>query len=78
MDLTQVAFHLHQVQYDWSLPLRSLGLRACTLIPTSQNRQITIFDRDFRTDKSMALDKTIDNLRLRFGVDIITRGSLLQ
>jgi len=77
MDLAQAAFHLHQIQYDWSLPLRSIGLRACTLIPTSHHRQITFFDRDYRTDKTMALDKTIDNLRLRFGSNIITRGSLL-
>ena len=78
MDLAQAAFHLHQVQDDWQLPLRSIGLRACTLIPTSQHRQITIFDRNYQTDKSLALDKTIDNLRLRYGTDIITRRSLLQ
>jgi len=77
MDLAQAAFRLHQIQYDWILPLRSIGLRACVLIPTSQHRQITLFDHDFRTDKTLALDKTIDNLRLRFGTDIITRGLLL-
>jgi len=77
MDLAQAAFRLHQIQYDWSLPLRSIGLRACTLIPTSHHRQITFFDRDYRTDKTMDLDKTIANLRLRFGSNIITRGSLL-
>jgi DNA polymerase-4 len=77
MDLAQAAFRLHQIQYDWSLPLRSIGLRACVLIPTSQHRQITIFDRDYQTDKTMALDMTIDKLRLRYGNNIITRGSLL-
>jgi len=65
------------IQYDWSLPLRSIGLCIYTLIPTSHHRQITVFDRDYRTDKTMALGKTIDNLRLHFGTNIITRESLL-
>jgi len=78
MDLARAAFDLHQSQYDWVLPLRSIGVRACKLIPASQHRQITIFDRNYRTDKIIALDKTIDNLRLRYGTEIITRGLLLK
>jgi len=78
MDLAHAAFQLHQVQYDWGLPLRSIGLRACLLLPTSHHRQISIFDYSFQTDKTRALDKTIDNLRLRFGSEIITRGLLMN
>lgn len=78
MDLANAAYRLHQSQYDWNLPLRSIGLRACVLIPSAYPRQISFYDRDYRTDKTLALDKTIDSLRLRFGSNIITRGSLMR
>jgi len=35
------------------------------------------FYRDNRTDKTMSLNKTIDNFRLRYGTNITTQGLLL-
>ncbi len=56
-------------------PLRQLGVRTGKVEEESA-RQISLFDRtDY--EKQKAAETAVDELRVRFGNDIITRGSLL-
>ncbi|HJA35706.1 MAG TPA: DNA polymerase IV [Firmicutes bacterium] len=54
-------------------PLRSLGLRACGLLP-AVSRQMSLFDQQ----NEGALEETVDALRRRFGNGVIRRGLLLE
>jgi DNA polymerase IV len=63
--------------YDFSVPLRSLGVGACDLVDLSAGVQLT-FDKDsVRQDNLERLGNCVDALRNRFGRDCIKRAVLV-
>ena len=76
-ELLDGALRLLQKHYHWQRPLRSIGLRACNLVPESTPVQLSFFDGDaeerIRQEK---LERTIDDLRERFGHQAVLRGVL--
>lgn len=58
--------------------LRSLTIRASQLIPANEYRQLSLFQSDTDAELQTRLEYTIDNLRLRFGGDIIKRAIMLK
>ena len=62
--------------WDKRKPLRLLGV-SLTDIVFEDDVQLSLFDTDKR-DKARAIDKTVDNIRSKFGSDTIVRGGIYK
>lgn len=60
--------------YDWKNPIRSLTVRAINLTSLDVPHQLDIFCDAERVAKSEAIDKAVEELRSRFGKNIIRNG----
>ncbi len=64
-------------------PIRLLGVRSSKLCDISEPSQLSLFDlptvqqSSHSSDKQVALDKTLDSIRKRYGDSAIMRGSFL-
>lgn len=59
--------------------LRSLTIHATNLVPSSgYQQQFSLFEDDVREQSRIALERTVDDLRRRFGRGIIKRGIVLD
>ena len=76
--IAKEAFALFQKSYDWQRPIRSVTVRAINLVPADVAFQIDVFNDAEQLAKAEALDKTIDELRMRFGKNIIRNACLLD
>ena len=54
--------------------IRSLGLRACELIPAQSAVQINLFESEEKRLRTEAVERTMDGLRARYGKHCITRA----
>ncbi|MDR3565567.1 MAG: DNA polymerase IV [Negativicutes bacterium] len=70
------AMDLFSANYRWEKPIRSVGVRGADLVTASGHIQIDLFDGD-KSGREM-LEKTVDNLRQRFGHYSIQRCAMLQ
>lgn len=77
-EIARVAMDLFRRSYTWEKTVRSLGVRVMQLSSADACRQISFFDPDYKTDEKEAIASVMDNLRLRFGKEIIYRGVLLD
>ena len=76
-EMTDAAMELFCRHYDWRQPIRSLGVRACDLVPDTSTEQTSLFTDETKRAKVQILERTIDQLRARFGYTAIQRGILL-
>lgn len=53
--------------WDWHKPLHSIGVRATDLLPASTPVQCSIFEDSERQEKRERLERSVDDLRRRFG-----------
>lgn len=75
-EIYEISRRLFSEVWDRKTPLRLLGVSLSDLATENYEQQSLFFDQDrVREEK---LDRTIDNLRQKFGIDTITRGSLYQ
>ena len=58
-------------------PIRHLGIHTSRVINGDFYRQATLFD-EIDYDKLEKLDKTVDSLRKRFGMDSVVRAAFLK
>ncbi len=72
-DLHSAAMALLRENYNWSKPLRSIGIRAIDLVPASSPLQTTMFESPERRAKREKLELAIDEIRRRFGRFAISR-----
>lgn len=77
-EIARVAMDLFKRNYTWEKTVRSIGVRATQLSSADAQRQISFFDPNYQTDEKAAIANVIDNLRLRFGEQVIYRGVLLD
>lgn len=75
-EIAACAQELFSEHYRWNAPIRSLGICACDLQMGEAERQLTMFV-DSEREKSYALEKTVGEIRRRFGHCVISRASLL-
>ncbi len=61
------AMRLLRENWDWHKPLRSIGVRATDLLPASIPVQCSIFEDSERQEKRERLERSVDDLRRRFG-----------
>lgn len=64
--------------YDWSHPIRSITVRAINLTSLDTPCQLDLFSDPVKVAKAESLDKTIEDLRYRFGKKIIRNACLLN
>lgn len=76
-DIAAAAMRLFQQHYHWDKPIRSIGVRATDLIPTSNPLQISLFENEQQRQKYENLDRAVDSIRARFGHFCIQRASVL-
>ena len=65
--LHDAAMRLLRENWDWHKPLRSIGMRATDLLPASTPVQCSIFEDSERQEKRERLERSVDDLRRRFG-----------
>jgi len=74
-EIAGAAMQLFRQHYDWSKPVRSIGVRCSDLLPASGPLQLTVFDDNTRCNLAI-LDRTVSSLRKRFGHFCIQRASV--
>jgi DNA polymerase-4 len=74
--LTKVAMELFRANYDWQLGIRSVGVRAADLVTAADYRQVSFWADANRRQES--LERTVEDLRRRYGHFVIQRGLMLQ
>ena len=65
--LHEAAMRLLRENWDWHKPLRSIGVRATDLLPAATPVQCSIFEDSERQEKRERLERSVDDLRRRFG-----------
>jgi len=56
------------------LPLRSIGLRAASLVTSDAPEQLDLFTDHLKLDAHRAIDRAVDDIRRRYGYHSIWRG----
>ncbi len=75
-ELIEATLLLFRENFYWPSPIRSLGVRAFAL--QAENPAQMAFFRDERTrDKTLYLDRTIDQMRERYGYGSLSRALML-
>lgn len=76
-ELAQTAFALFTKHYDWSKPVRMLGIRTFHFTDDNQSIQYNMFSPPQKTDELEQLEAKIDILREKYGSSSIKRASLM-
>ncbi|MBR5947647.1 MAG: DNA polymerase IV [Clostridia bacterium] len=72
-ELRDAAFALLKENYGWAKPIRSLGIRCTGLISDMLPYQGSLFEDGEKRKKRLAVEKTVDAIRRRYG-----KTSILQ
>jgi len=76
--IAEKAIDIFMKKYKFTKPLRSIGVKACNLVPEGIGIiQMDLFDDTKKEEKQEKLAKTMDKLRSMFGYDIVQRGIVL-
>lgn len=73
-EIHAVAMQLLRSNYSWQKPLRSIGVRATDLIPATSPQQLTMFEDAQKRERMETLERTVDDIRRRFGHYAIGRA----
>lgn len=76
--LVKEAFALFRKSYSWNHPIRSVTVRAINLAPADCEYQLTLDMDAEKLARAEAIDKTVDDLRMRYGKNIIRNACLLR
>ena len=77
-ELHEAAMELLRGQYGWQKPLRSIGVRGTELSPASTPFQLSLFESAEKLEKRESLERTVDDIRRRFGHHSISRAAVLS
>lgn len=73
-ELCAAAMTLLRNCYKWQKPLRSIGIRATDLVPEQAPSQLSLFADESERVKQEKIERTVDNIRYRFGHYVINRA----
>lgn len=76
-EIAAAAMQLFGEHYSFPKPVRSLGVRCTDLAPAGTPTQLSLFDDEGCRIRQETLDRTVDDLRRRFGHFSIQRASVL-
>lgn len=77
IDLAQISMSLFKRHIKYAVPIRALGVRAINLSPYAAPEQISLFNDETQRIKLENLETTVDNLRHKYGKNIVKKGSLM-
>ncbi len=77
-EIAKAAMKLFRQNVDFSKPLRSIGVKAADLCVGDVPLQLSIFEDQQAREENLALEKTIDDIRRRFGARSIQRLMMLE
>jgi DNA polymerase-4 len=76
-EIAKLAMEIFKTKYNFTRPLRSVGVRACDLVSEDSPVQLNLF-HDYETQKKMeTLERTVDSIRAKFGHFSIQRALML-
>ena len=76
-EIARAAMALFRQRWDWPGAVRSLGVCVSALCPTNAPEQVSLFG-DGGRGRAFALERTLLDLRRRYGRDCVRRAMLLQ
>lgn len=76
-DIAAAAKKLFKASYRWTDNVRAVTVRAINLIPAQAPMQISLFNDEEKREKMLNIEKSIDEIRRRFGYDAITYATLM-
>ncbi len=76
-EVAAAAMELFRQHYKWPRPVRSLGVRCTDLVCAATPLQLSLFGNEENRHKQETLDRTVDELRRRFGHFVIQRAAVL-
>ncbi len=74
--LHEAALKLLRANWRWPKPVRAIGLRTTDLIGGAQPEQLTLFADAHTREKRERLERSVDDIRRRFGRDAIRRAAV--
>ena len=74
--LHEAAMKLLRANWRWHKPLRSIGIRATDLVTAAQPEQLTLFCNADAREKREKLERSVDEIRRRFGHYAICRAAV--
>ncbi len=77
LDIARAAEELFRESYHWTRPVRSMGVQCGMLAPYTASGQISLFPEEETYRKRMVLERTMDDLRQRFGRHAVDRAMML-
>ena len=77
-EIMNAAMELFRDNYDWSHPIRSLGVRGADLVTADIPVQMSLFMNEEKRAKQEKMDKAVDEIRRRFGYFSIQRAFMYQ
>lgn len=79
LEISKCAFSLFCEKYLQSLPVRSVGVRVSNLVSKNTPSQVCLFDNSYlRHEKLEKIDKTVDIIRKKYGIDAINRAVMCK
>ena len=76
IEIAKTAFALFQANYNWSKPLRSIGVRGAGLVPADTCIQLSLDGSEEHRERLQRLDSSVDELRRRYGYTSVQRATL--
>ena len=77
-EIAKEAMEIFRRNYVWRKPIRSVTVRAASLVPDDSPWQTSLFTDPAMRQKWMDLDTAVDTIRKRFGYHAIQRGLMLR
>ncbi len=77
-EIMKAAMELFRNNYDWSHPIRSLGVRGADLVTADIPVQMSLFMNEEKRAKQEKMDKAVDEIRRRVGYFSIQRAFMYQ
>ena len=77
-EIAAYAYQIFKENYNWSKPIRSVGVRGADLVTDNYWEQIDLFSSVEKREKQMKMDSAVDEIRRRFGFYSIQRGLMYR
>ena len=77
-EIATYAYQIFKENYNWSKPIRSVGVRGADLVTDNYWEQIDLFSNVEKREKQMKMDSAVDEIRRRFGFYSIQRGLMYR
>jgi len=77
-EISDKAMEIFISKYRMVKPLRSIGVRGINLVPENYAFQLDLLTDQNKREKQEIVERTVDEIRARFGYSAIQRGIILK